>query len=261
MRYVRLYLYFIRFSVSRSLEFRFDFCFRIMMDTMYYVIQIIFFKVLFLHTAVLGGWSEAQAMIFVAGFILLDAVQMTLFSNNMWWLPIFINNGALDYYLIRPVPSLFILSLRDFAVNSFVNLLMASTIFGWIIVHYGADLTGLNVVGYLLLLLNGAVLHYLTRLVCLIPTFWTHSGSGFVQIFWTFERLMSIPHTVFTGWARLILTTILPFGLMASVPAQVMAVLFDWRLLGQITLVTVAFWLVALRLWQAGLRAYSSASS
>ena len=43
-----------------------------------------------------------------------DAIHMTVFSNNMWWFPIFINRGDLDYYLIRPVSSLFFLSLRDY---------------------------------------------------------------------------------------------------------------------------------------------------
>ncbi|HEX4926103.1 MAG TPA: ABC-2 family transporter protein, partial [Bdellovibrionales bacterium] len=101
MRYARLYAYFLRFSFSRSMEFRLDFTFRIIMDLLYYVVQIVFYKVIFLNTPGLAGWNEGQIMIFVSGYLIVDALNMTLFSNNLWWLPTYVNRGDLDYYLVR----------------------------------------------------------------------------------------------------------------------------------------------------------------
>ena len=46
-RYLRLYAYFLRFSFSRAMEFRFDFFFRIVMDLVWYVMHLVFFRVLF----------------------------------------------------------------------------------------------------------------------------------------------------------------------------------------------------------------------
>ena len=63
-------------------------------------------------------------MIFVAGYLIADALEMTFFANNMWWFPHFVNNGDLDYYITRPISSLFFLSVRDFAADSFLNVLM-----------------------------------------------------------------------------------------------------------------------------------------
>ena len=125
-RYLRLYLQFLKFSFSRSLEYRMDFWFRIVMDCMFYVVELIFFTILYQHTDMLGGWNYDQILIFVSGFLVIDAIHMTVFSNNMWWMPILVNKGDLDYYVVRPVSSLFFLSLRDFAANSFLNLLIAS---------------------------------------------------------------------------------------------------------------------------------------
>ena len=56
---------------------------------------------------------------------------MTFFANNMWKLPLAVNRGDLDYHLVRPVSTLFFVSLRDFAANSFVNLLMAVGVLVW----------------------------------------------------------------------------------------------------------------------------------
>src|SRR5690606_38761263 len=121
---------------SKAMEFRLDFTFRILMDIIYYVVNILFFKVIYLHTPVLAGWTEEQMMIFVASYLLVDAINMTFFSTNMWWLPYHINRGDLDYYLIRPVSPLFFLSLREFSANSFLNLLMALGIFTWTLATY-----------------------------------------------------------------------------------------------------------------------------
>ncbi len=90
-RYLRLFSYFVRFSVSRSLEFRFDFFFRVAMDLLYYVVNLLFYKVLFLNTNFIAGWTTQQMYIFVAAFCVVDAIQMTLFANNLWWFPQLIN--------------------------------------------------------------------------------------------------------------------------------------------------------------------------
>src|SRR5687767_11980835 len=98
MKYLRLYRSFLIFSISRSLEFRFDFTFRIFMDLTYYIVKIYFFKVIFLHTNLLAGWNEEQVLIFATTFLVVDAIQMTLISNNTWIFPGLVNKGELDYY-------------------------------------------------------------------------------------------------------------------------------------------------------------------
>ncbi len=107
-RYIKLYAHFLRFSFSRAMEFRFDFFFRIFMDILYYGINIGFYKIIFSHTTALAGWNEPQTMVFVAGFLVVDAINMTVFANNLWMITDYINKGELDYYLLRPVMKLFI---------------------------------------------------------------------------------------------------------------------------------------------------------
>ncbi len=260
-RYLRLYLYFVRFSFSRAMEFRLDFFFRIFMDIIYYIVNIAFYRIIFLHTSLLGGWNEEQLMVFIAGYLAIDALQMTLFSNNMWWLPIFINRGDLDYYLIRPVSSLFFLSLRDFAANSFVNLGFALGILIWAIRNYSAPVSAGQIAFFGLLLIMGTFMYYLVRMVMVIPVFWTHSARGFEQIFWNFTKFMERPDRIFTGWVRWILVTILPFSLMASYPARLFLEDFSPIIFGHLILVTLAFFGLVVFLWNKALRAYSSASS
>jgi ABC-2 type transport system permease protein len=261
MRYLRLYWHFVKFSFSKALQFRIDFSFRIIMDLIYYVVQFSFFNVIFLHTDVLAGWNLDQLRIFVASYIFIDALHMTVFANNCWWLPIYINRGTLDTYITKPVSSLFFLSLRDFSANSFVNLLMAIGILIWSFVSYPTEFGLGQLLIYIGLLLNGTFLYFCLHALFLLSVFWTESPRGFGDVFFAVAHIYERPHKIFIGPFRLIVTYILPFTLCASYPASF---LFDDNgneALLTIFIGTLTTFLVLLFVWNRGLRSYSSASS
>jgi ABC-2 type transport system permease protein len=238
-----------------------DFTFRILMDTIYYVVNIMFFKVIYLHTPILAGWEENQMMVFVAGYLLVDAINMTIFSANMWYLPIFINKGDLDYYLIRPVSPLFFISLREFSVNSFINFLMAAGFFIYTILELNSSFELWNVILFLAFLVNGAILHFVIQMLMILPVFWTQSSRGFVDLFYAMGLAMERPHRIYKGWLRVVFSTILPFSLIASYPAKLFLEGFDGQDILILFLVTGSFWILLNFVWKKGLENYSSASS
>ncbi len=261
LRYARLYANFLRFSFSRAMEFRLDFFFRIGMDAVWYLVQLGFFRILYLHTPVFGGWDFDQVFVFVAGVFVADAIHMTVFANNMWWFPILVNKGDLDYYLVRPVSSLFFLSLRDFAANSFVNLLMAIGILVYAVWSYPAALGAGSILLYLMLLGLGIALHYVIHMVFLLPVFWMHAGAGLREIFFSLDQYGMRPDGIFRGWIRRVIVTVLPFALIVSFPTRALfggdraaIVLHSLAVLVGAALVLGLFWRLALR-------SYSSASS
>jgi ABC-2 type transport system permease protein len=260
-RYLRLYLHFVRFSFSKALEFRVDFFFRVAMDIIYYLVNIAIFQVIFLHTNLVAGWNLEQMMIFVACYLLVDAINMTIFSTNMWWLPYYINKGDLDYYLIRPVSPLFFLSLREFSANSFLNLLMAIGIFIFSISSYGHQWKLEDLFVLILLLINGSLIYYLIQMLTIIPAFWTQSTRGFIDLFYTLGLAMERPDRIFKGWTRILFTVILPFSLIASFPARYFIDGLDKSSMFHLVFVSFTLWIVVICCWRTGLKNYSSASS
>ncbi len=260
-RYLRLYFFFLQFSFSKALEFRIDFFFRIAMDIMYYFVNIALFKILLLHTPLIAGWNEEQMMIFVGCYLLVDAINMTVFSTNMWWLPFYINRGELDYYLIRPVSPLFFLSLREFSANSFINLMIAAVFFFHSLFSYSQDWNLLSLFGLIILLINGSLIYYCIQMLMILPVFWTQSAKGFIDLFYTLGLAMERPDRIFKGWLRVLFTVVLPFGLIASFPARIFIEGFNLQTIFHLILVTSGLWIVVLSVWRKGLKSYSSASS
>jgi viologen exporter family transport system permease protein len=261
MRYLRLYACFLRFSFSRAMEFRLDFGFRIVMDMVWYVVNFLFFWVLFRHTTLLGGWTYDQTLVFMGGVFVSDALHMTIFSNNMWWLPFLINKGDLDFYLVRPVSSLFFVSLREFAANSFVNLLMAVGVLGWALARHPGPLGAGPVALFLACLLVGVFLQYLLNILFLMPAFWMHTSHGLREIYFSLIETMTRPAGIFTGWVRRILVTLLPFSVIVSFPTRALFEGDRWPVVFHMVGVTAAGFLVVLAVWRAGVKSYVSASS
>lgn len=261
MRYLKLYGYFLRFSFSRAMEFRVDFYFRILMDSMYYIFQFLFFRVIYLHTDLLAGWNKEQITIFISGYIFIDALNMTVFANNCWWFPIYVNRGDLDYYLTKPVSSLFFLSLREFAANSFLNLVIASAIVVWAINGYSEELATWKIVLFVVFLLLGTIQYFLVHFLFLLSVFWTQSPRGFGDVYYAVAHTMERPDRIFKGAIRILFTYILPFSIMASFPARFLLESFSWEVVITILGMTGILFFIVLTLWNKGLRNYSSASS
>jgi ABC-2 type transport system permease protein len=261
MRYLRLYLHFVKFSFSKAMQFRVDFFFRVLMDVVFYLIQFVFFSVIYLHTDILAGWNIEQMKIFISGYIFIDALNMTVFSNNTWWLPQHINQGDLDYYLTKPVSSLFFLSFKEFAANSFLNLIIASALVYWSISTYSGDLSSIKIFIYILLLINGTLLYFFSHFLFLMSSFWTQSPRGFADVFYSVSHTMERPDRIFKGTARFLFTYILPFSVMASYPARFLLESFSVEILITMLGMTLVLFSILLLVWKKGLSVYSSASS
>jgi ABC-2 type transport system permease protein len=260
-RYLRLYAYFLRFSFSRAMQFRLDFFFRVGMDTLWYAMHLTMFAVLYRHTSEVGGWNRDQMWVFLGGVFVTDAIQMTLVSNNLWNFTQAVNKGDLDYHLVRPVSTLFFVSLREFAANSFLNLVIAAGILVWAIARYPGGLDPWAVAAYVPLLLLGGFIHYCLQLLFLLPVFWIHSGAGLRDVFWTMDAYTSRPVGIFTGWVRRMLVSILPLALVVSFPTRALLEGPSASLVLHVVGAAVAAFAVLLFAWKRGLLAYSSASS
>ena len=260
-RYLRLYLTFIRYEFSKATEFRLDFFFAIVMDACFYVMQILFFKILYQHTQYLGTWTEPQVLVFITGYLVVDAIQMATISYGLHMLPDHVNSGSFDYNLVRPVSSMFISIFKDFRVNSLVNLAMAIGLFCWALRTYPEPVSIGQILGYIALMMVGLVIFFSFRLLFILPVFWSHSGRGLEQLSYSCLQFMERPVTIFKGWVRIVLLTVIPMCVVTSIPARALFEGLTVQLVSHAVIVASAFLWLTLFVWNRALRAYSSASS
>ncbi|MDF1699892.1 MAG: ABC-2 family transporter protein [Planctomycetota bacterium] len=260
-RYLVLYAYFLRFSFSKAMEFRVDFFFRVGMDALFYATHLAFFWVIYQHTPSVGGWNLDQTLVFAAGIFVADALHMTFLSNNMWLFPFLVNKGDLDYYLVRPVSTLFFVSLREFAANSFLNLLLAVAILLWALGRYPEALGAGQVTLYICLVMLGSFINYTISFLFVVPVFWLHNAAGLRDTYFGLSRFSGRPDGIYKGWVRRILTSILPFALITSFPTRALFQADGLSIAVHMLIVAAVTFGLLLFLWHRGLRSYASASS
>ena len=261
LRYLKLYSHFIRFSLSKAFEFRVDFALNSLLAVVYALGILGFYKIIFLHSDTIAGWGQSELLLLVGAWLMVDALQNTMIAANMEELPLLVNRGGLDYYLLRPVSSLFFVSLRDIMPQSWVDFLIATLVLGLGLQSYPEELAGWKILLFFLLIINGTFLYYLLRLLLIIPVFWIHSSEGLSILFWSLHRFGERPDRIFTGMSRKILVSILPFCLIVSFPTRLLVEPFDLHILLHLALVTLGLASFTFLLWNRALRSYSSASS
>jgi len=261
MRYVRLYLYFLQFSLAKFAAFRFDFFARIVMDTLFYATNLGIFQIIFLHAENLGGWNKNQVMFFMSIYFVVDSLGMITTASSMWNFPKEINKGGFDYYLLRPVSTVFFACFRDINLASVVNFAMALGLLVWSFGNLDIALTWDVFLKIILAVGFGYYFHWMMHLLVIMPVFWTHSVDGVRSVFFNLLILGERPDGIFRGVLRKLMISVLPFSLIASVPTR-LVLETQWYLhFFHLALVGAGFAVVATILWTRGLRAYSSASS
>jgi ABC-2 type transport system permease protein len=260
-KFLRIYWATIRFSMSRVMFFRLDFVTRFFMDVVYYIVNIGFFEILFMHTDHLGGWRHDEVRVFIATALLLDSLFMMVIARNLWEFPSEVNTGTLDGYLTRPVNPFFVLLFRHFQFPSLLNFLVGIGFMGYAISEYQAAITVWNVLGILFMLLNSFVLMTCFRLFSVLPVFWTHARFGFNMLFQSFDQVSTRPEVIFRGVTHFLFLTIFPVFVITSFPARAFMGKLTLGEAGFALVVTVTFACAVRLVWRAGLRSYSSASS
>jgi ABC-2 type transport system permease protein len=261
MRYLKIYFSLVRFSIQRSLQFKIDFFIKIIMDCVFYAAQFLFFGVLMGHTNSLSGWQAHHVQMLVASVCVMDALQMTFFSANLWQFPMLVNTGAFDSYLLRPVSARFFTSLRSFQLDSFFNLLIAIGILGYVLNSSPEPVSWLRIGLYAIGICAGTFIFYCLFFTALCGVFWLQQVKGLTSLSFTFNRLSEYPDAIFPNVMRKVLVSVLPYSLISSFPARILFDTHPFQVLLHIFVGATFVFVVSHAVWRMGLRSYSSASS
>jgi ABC-2 type transport system permease protein len=169
-------------------------------------------------------------------------------------------SGAFDFTVLRPVNTQFLVSIRKWRLFSLLDLLFGLGVLGVAVANLRVTVSPWNVLAFGLALLAGVLVLYAILLIFAALIFWS-PGVMFTWIFDGLFQLARYPVGMYPGWLRLVLTWVVPVGIITTVPVQ--ALTGGLSLAGLLASLGLALALVtgASLLFRAGLRRYTSASS
>jgi ABC-2 type transport system permease protein len=259
--YLKLVSTLLRINTQQELAYRTDALVNIFVMLMWTCWDLLSLTIVFSNTATLGGWNFGSLLALLGVFRLVHTMMGALVWPNTEKFNTAMRDGTLDYTFLQPANSLFLVSFTRIIIWRSADLVLAVVFLVAGVILSGAALTLHTFLSFVLLLGGGMAIFYALWIILMAFTFWFIKFDNNVTILQALIEAGRYPATVYPPWLRLIVTFIVPIALATTVPVQALQGELPWWQVLLFVLVAVVVVAAALRIWRAGLRRYSGASS
>lgn len=261
MQTLKLLSAFFKVNVQMSLAYRADTVVNILLNLMWLGWELLSLNIIFSNTETIGGWGFGELIALLGVFRLVHTLMIALIWPNTEKFNQSIRDGSMDYTLLQPINSMFLVTFSRITVWRIWDLILAIVLITIGINISGDIVTPLNILTFILLTVSGAVVIYSLWIVLIALTFWFTKFDNNVTILQALLDAGRYPVTVYPVWLRIIVTFIIPVAVATTVPLQALRGDLDIGRVLMYLAIGVASFLVASRVWKAGLKRYSGASS
>lgn len=262
-KYLRVYRVMLRNSLIREMNFKLNFVLWLVVESLWFVGQLVFIQVIFSQVDAIGDWTKWQMVLLVGTHQIISQLFQAFFYVNLVNLPELVRTGKLDFVLLQPIDPQFTSSARHFGLDSVVNTLVGIAIVIFSLHRLQLVPTIGQIMLYLAAVLLGVSIHYAIMFSLAVASFWIIRAQGLIWGYYNIMNLARYPDVVFKGIVKFIFSWVLPVIVVTNVPARVLmhAATTPWPLLGHLLLASMIMALVSRGIWRAALNRYSSASS
>lgn len=259
-KYLGLYQAFFKASFVADLEFRLNFVLLVCAEFIWYSTQLVLFEVLYRHTKIIGEWNIEQMRVFIFLVLFVDSIYMILWDPNFSAFTDNVRKGTLDLLLVKPVNSMFMLSSQKISISHIPCLFVTAGGFLWALSAI-PDFNYWKLLWLFILVPAGLSVIFAGRfaLNCSAILF---TRADFLQYLWySMFRLGLRPDAIYSGFLRFVLIFIIPFAMVASIPARILLEPINGLLLGWALILPTVLIFSLRKYWSYCLKQYSSASS
>ncbi len=262
LRHLAIYAMLARNSLVREMTFKINFLLWIVVEICWFALQLCFVGVLYLHTDSIAGWSRWQVVLLIGASHFIQQLFQAFFLVNCTHLSELVRTGKLDFLLLLPVNTRFVVSLRQLDLGAFVNAATAVAVMVYAAVQLELQPTLPQLAGFLLLCFAGVLIHYALMFLLATISFWTVQAQGIVWVYYNLFNVARLPDRAFTGWFRVVFTFAIPMLLVSNVPVKLLAgtLASPAEILLLLAMVVLCL-AVSEAVWRFSLRRYTSASS
>lgn len=208
-----------------------------------------------------GGWDRDQALLVMGLFITMEGLLGAFIDPNLRAVVEQVRDGTFDYTLLKPVDSQLLVSIHRIQPTELPHALAGLVVTG-VAASRLDPAPGLREMaeGALLLLVGVALLHALWTIV-VATSFWFVRVDNLSILLRSLLDAGRWPVTYYRGVVRVVLTWVIPVGLITTFPALALRGLLEPNLLLAACGFSLGASLLARAVWRHALSQYTSASS
>src|SRR5207244_7259565 len=116
-RYIEIYSIMLRISLIRDLSFKANFLLWMLVEILWFCGQIVFFSIIFGNVDHIGDWTKWEVVLLVGTHQIIAQLFQAFFFVNLANIPELVRTGKLDWLLVLPFESQFVLYTKQFALD------------------------------------------------------------------------------------------------------------------------------------------------
>lgn len=261
MHTLKLLSAFLKVNIQMSLAYRADTVVNILLNLMWLAWELLSLNIIFSNTQTLGGWGLGELIALLGVFRLINTMMIAFIWPNTEKFNQSIRDGSMDYTILQPANSMFLVTFSRITVWRFWDLILAIVLIVIGINMSGDSINALQILTFILLAISGMVVIYSLWIVLIALTFWFTKFDNNVTILQALLDAGRYPATVYPIWLQVIVTFIIPIALATTIPLQALRGELSIDRILIFFFIGVASFIIASQVWKSGLKRYSGASS
>lgn len=277
--YGKVWLTFLRNSLVRDLSFRLNFFFESLASVSWVLMNLGFYLLIFQYTREIGagsGWGKYEFFVFLATTMFVNSIVQAFFMPNAEEFSDLIRRGNLDFALLKPIDTQFLVSLQKMDWSAFANFIVGLILLVVGLWHLTTrpvsplQLHPLVFVLYPAYIACGVAILYSLMIMLAATSIWLGRNQTLYDFWFYITNFSRYPMEIYRGTfgdpLRWFFTFIIPVLIVINVPARLMArPLEPWGAAWWLPIFAVAATVASLAgsrwVFQQALRSYRSASS
>jgi ABC-2 type transport system permease protein len=221
-RHLGIYRALWRNSVAREMSFKSNFLLWIVVELLWFGLQLSFISVIYLHTDHIGTWTKWQVMMLVGASQFIQQIFQAFFLTNCIQVSELVRTGKLDFMLLLPVNTRFLISLRQVDLGGFVNAVSGLAVMGYAARQLHLPPSAGRLGGFCLLCAAGVVIHYSLMFLLASVAFWTVRAQGIIWGYYNLFNIARMPDAAFRGFFKVFFRFAIPMLLVSNVPVKLL---------------------------------------
>ncbi|MDE3068895.1 MAG: ABC-2 family transporter protein [Verrucomicrobiota bacterium] len=244
------------------MSFKGNFILWIVVEMLWFGLQLSFVGVIFSQTSTVGTWTAWQVVLLTGTSNFIQQIYQAFFLVNCTNLSELVRTGKMDFLLMLPVNTRFVVSTRQVDLPSFANAAFAACVMVFAAHRLHLHPAPAQLLGFAALCVAGLLVHYSLMFLLASVSFWTVRAQGIVWGYFNLFNIARMPDEAFRGVFKAVFTFALPVLLVSNVPVRVLADKIAspvaWLALLGLGLVWAA---ISEWFWRLSVRRYTSAST
>lgn len=269
--YLQVFLMFARNSLVRDMTFRTNFIIQSISSVGWVLMNLGFYLLIFNYTPMIGadsGWGKFQFFVFLATTLLVNSSVQAFFMPNANEFGELIRMGGLDFALLKPIDTQFLVSLRKIEWASLANFLFGLALLFFSLAQLDFTPSLVQCLLYPAYVLCGVAILYSLMITLASMSVWMGRNQTLYDFWFYITTFSRYPMEIYQGRVgtplRLTFTFLIPILVVINVPARLMAKPFqaqNWFLVVFAILATAASLALSRWIFTRSLLSYRSASS